>query len=88
MRKPGDDKRAFELFAYSDAGLAVNVGRVTAHGYYEQVPAGTVAIAEIEYLYATKNERLVQPAIIRLRTDKTPQQCLVSQMQIGGRHAA
>ena len=87
MRKPGDEKRAFEVFAY-DNDKAVNIGRVTAHGYYEQVPAGTIAVAEIEYLYATRDGRLDKPAIIRLRTDKTPQQCLVSQMQIGGRHAA
>jgi bifunctional non-homologous end joining protein LigD len=87
IRKPGDDKRAFEVFAY-DGSKAVNVGRVTAHGYYDQVPAGTVAVVELEYLYGSKDGRLVQPTILRIRTDKRPDECLISQIVVGGRHAA
>jgi bifunctional non-homologous end joining protein LigD len=41
---------------------------------------GVRPVAEVQYLYATDDEQLFQPVFVRLRDDKTPQQCVRSQL--------
>lgn len=37
-------------------------------------------VVEVRYLYATAEEQLFQPVFVRIRTDKTPRECLRSQL--------
>ena len=37
-------------------------------------------VAEVRYLYATKDSILFQPVFVRLRTDKSPGDCVLSQL--------
>lgn len=42
-------------------------------------------VCEIKYLYASDGRRLYQPILIRIRDDKTPDECDISQLQFTNR---
>jgi len=39
-------------------------------------------VVEVKYLYATSDYKVYQPRFLKVRTDKTPAQCLVSQLKL------
>ncbi len=42
--------------------------------------AGETPVAEVRYLYATDSDNLYQPVFVRLREDKPPEACLLTQL--------
>jgi ATP-dependent DNA ligase len=46
----------------------------------ERLAAGERPIAEVQYHYATETEQLYQPVFIRLRDDKSAQECRLDQL--------
>ncbi len=42
--------------------------------------AGETPVAEVKYLYATKDKKLYQPVFVRLRDDKAPEDCSIDQL--------
>lgn len=42
---------------------------------------GERVVAEVQYLYATDDDQLFQPVLVRLRDDKEPDDCRLSQLQ-------
>lgn len=83
-RRPGDSKRSFDMFAMGQTG-PVEIGSVSAHTFYGELKPGEALIAEVSYLYASDESRLIQPSIVRLRTDKRPEECRVDQLKVGKR---
>lgn len=72
----GKDNIALGL--YDDSRTLVPVGQTSTIG------KGVFAVgdtAEIQYLYAGSGGKLVQPTILRKRTDKAPQDCHVDQLK-------
>jgi len=41
---------------------------------------GETPVAEVKYLYATADDQLYQPVFVRTRSDKEPEECLLSQL--------
>jgi len=69
------------LGLYNENGELLDVGKVSAvtgDGKYHDFSVGEVVT--VEYLYATKSNRLYQPVKPRLRKDKESRECLMSQM--------
>jgi len=69
------------LGLYDENGEIIDVGKVSAitgDGKHYNFKIGDVV--SVEYLYATKSNRLYQPVKPRLRKDKEKRECLVSQM--------
>lgn len=73
-----DGKDAADLGLVKD-GQLVGVGRVSTVG--KNVARGDVV--EIRYLYAADPDkpRLFQPRVLRVRTDKRPDECTISQLR-------
>jgi hypothetical protein len=70
--------RNAHLAAYSPEGELVPLGSTTMNGKPD-LPVGSVA--EVEYLsYKGPGHSLVQPNLLRSRDDKSPEECLVSQL--------
>ena len=65
-----------ELAAYRDGNL-VSVGRCSTNGK-GAVAAGMVV--EVKYLYLGPGDRLVQPDLLRIRTDKSGPECTFDQL--------
>jgi bifunctional non-homologous end joining protein LigD len=94
VQRRGDGTESFQCLAFTDDGQIVDVGAVNArvldeHGkrFYEQLRAGEALPAEVEFLYVSGDGRLVQPRMIRFRTDVDPKTCLRSRLMqhVGGR---
>jgi len=47
----------------------------------DRLAAGDRLVAEVRYLYATDDHQLFQPVFVRLRTDKRPLACTLSQLR-------
>ena len=45
-----------------------------------RLKAGETPVAEVRYLYATDSDNLYQPVFVRLRDDKEPEACLLTQL--------
>lgn len=73
-------KRSIACAMFDNGGL-IDVGAVTVtEARLKELKIGDVI--EVRYLYATKDRRLYQPAFVRIRDDKTPQECTVDQLKI------
>ena len=78
-----DDGKESVTVALVDAdGMLVEVGRASLIGR-EDVSLGEVV--ELRYLYATDDNRLFQPVMVRRRTDKQPLECTMSQLRFTSR---
>lgn len=92
QRRPINDpnnKASFEMFVL-DGNKPVNIGQVTAQQFYNQIEPGRARIADIQYLYATPSDKVVQPRLKRpdpWRTDKSAEECTLDQLVRGGRFA-
>jgi len=64
------------LAVYGDDGL-IEVGGTSMIGKPD-APVG--AVVEIKYLYVGNGGRLYQPTLLRVRTDKAPEECRVEQL--------
>lgn len=92
-RKAADTKHSFEMFAIDGDGTTRNVGSVNANTldpatrkpFYDSLRPEGFAVAEISYLYASDTYRLVQPTLVRVRTDKDPTDCGIDQLVISKR---
>ncbi|MCA9668286.1 MAG: WGR domain-containing protein [Myxococcales bacterium] len=78
---------AYRMAVFDDAGRQHDVGKVFAGTTNEsraeldaQLGAGARPVAEVRYLYATEGNALYQPVFVRMRDDKSPEQCLLSQL--------
>ena len=78
------ETRSFDMFVFTPPRLQ-SVGRVSARHFYDDLKESQSAIAEVEYLYATPDNKLYQPVFIRWRPDKTLADCTLSQFVLGGR---
>lgn len=73
-----DGKRNAEMFVYEN-GKPVTVCTVSMIDHrYAHIKPGD--ILEIIYLYASNDRRLVQPRVLRQRTDKPAEQCDITQL--------
>lgn len=71
-------KENAELSVFDGNGDQVMIGRCSLLGK----PAVAMwTVVEVRYLYATADHRLFQPRLLRTRTDKTPDECLVTQLK-------
>jgi ATP-dependent DNA ligase len=74
-----DGRNNFTLGLY-DNGKVVEVGKVTAlAGDGPKITVGSVVT--VKYLRFTKDGRLREPTLPRLRTDKRPEECLMDQVR-------
>ena len=74
-----DGKENALLGAFDSTGAIKGVGRASTIG---KGPVGTGDVVEVRYLYVGANGRLVQPRIIRVRTDKDPIDCTTDQLKL------
>jgi ATP-dependent DNA ligase len=89
MRQPGEGgKRSFAMFVMDAQGQPVAIGKVSAHTFFFKVTPKMPTVAEVEYLTASDAHHLIQPTVIRLRDDKPPEACLLSQLVVGKRYRA
>ena len=72
-----DGKLNATLGVFTEKGALTEVGRCSLIGK-PTVVAGDVV--EVRYLYVGTNGRLVQPRLMRVRTDKTPGDCTITQL--------
>jgi len=80
MRKSGIP-RSWSVAVYDDGGRVVELGNVgsTVEGVDpRQVKKGTVI--EVRFQEVTRDRKLRAPFILRIRHDKTPEECLLSQL--------
>ena len=87
LRRQKDTKHSFEMFVFNEGEAPVHVGSVHAQGYYDMLKPGQAAVAEVRYLYSSDENKLIQPRIWRLRTDKKPLECTFDQIIRGKRYA-
>ncbi len=78
---------AYQMAVY-DAGEAREIGKVfagttndTRAQIDQALASGAQLVAEVRYLYATRDDILFQPVFVRLRDDKTPDDCLLDQLE-------
>ncbi len=78
---------AFQMAVYDKTGKLVEIGRGYAGTTEESrrtlrrdLDADKPVVAEVRYLYATEGDILFQPVFMRRRQDKTPTECLLSQL--------
>ena len=77
-RNGGDHMNAtLGLYESAQSVLPVTVGNASMIG---KPDAKVGDVVEIRYLYAGANGRLVQPTVLRKRTDKSPPDCLTDQL--------
>ncbi|MBI4821091.1 MAG: WGR domain-containing protein [Deltaproteobacteria bacterium] len=77
---------AYQMAVF-DQGDWLEVGRVfagTTNTSRKQIDEllrnGSTPVAEVRYLYATRDEQLYQPVFVRLREDKDPNDCVRDQL--------
>jgi len=77
---------AYQMAVY-DEGEVRSIGKVFAGTTNESraeldelLSKGERPVAEVRYLYATEQDVLFQPVFVRLRDDKEPDDCLLSQL--------
>ncbi len=75
---PKGDRACVSVGTFDDEYALHHVGDVSVHGRGE-VPVGTVL--ELAALYASEDLRLVQPRIVRVRTDKEAIECSLDQVR-------
>lgn len=76
-----DSKDNLVLGVYDDNQNLINIGKVSAltgDGRHHEFQIGEVVT--VEYLYATKANRLYQPVKPKLRKDKGAKECSITQM--------
>ncbi len=81
MRKTGIP-RSWHLGVYGDDGRSVNLGKVGS--FVEKVDPRKVtvgSVVEVRFQEVTDDMKLRAPFILRIRHDKTPQECLLSQIK-------
>ena len=76
VNRPDRRHGNFALGAYNEKGKVVFIGSCSAIGKDPETKVGDVI--EVAYLYWTGNS-LYQPRMLRIRTDKPPSDCLISQ---------
>jgi hypothetical protein len=81
-RRKGDLKRSFDVYMM-DCETAVYVGSTSTHTWYDEIKPDEAAIAEVNYLYASEDRRLIQPQLQRLRDDKEIEGCVSGHLVIG-----
>lgn len=72
-------KNSVRLGLYTDRGFLKDICGATKKARYVLKPGDVV---EIMYLYGTGAGDVVQPRIVRLRDDKKPEQCTMSQIAV------
>lgn len=85
---------AYRMAVIGQGGSLQDVGKVfsgTTNELRAALDAALVAgerpVAEVRYLYATETSQLFQPVFVRLRDDKAPEECLLSQLRYTDKHA-
>jgi bifunctional non-homologous end joining protein LigD len=85
---------AYRMAVMGQGGAPQDVGKVfsgTTNELRAQLDEALVAgerpVAEVRYLYATETSQLFQPVFVRLRDDKAPEECLLSQLRYTDKHA-
>ena len=74
-----NDKRSVSMIVYDDDGYSVNIGNCTIPPNHE-IPEEDDVI-EVRYLYAYPNGALYQPVYQGKRSDKSLEECLISQLK-------
>ena len=80
MRRSGIP-RSWSVGVYDDAGMVVELGNVGST--VERVDPRHVkkgSVIEVRYQEVTRDRKLRAPFILRIRHDKTPEECLLSQI--------
>lgn len=72
-----DGKENAELAMFEDGAL-LTVGKCSLIG---KPPVSEGDVVEVKYLYATNDQRLYQPRLVRVRTDKEPVECTTDQLK-------
>ena len=75
--------RSWFIAVYDDRGRRVDIGKVGS--YVERVDPRKVtpgAVLEVRFQNVTEDKKLRAPFILRLRHDKTPEECLASQLEV------
>lgn len=81
---PGREGKRSVSLALLEDGNPVDVGAVTVtESVLASIEPGQVL--EVKYLYATESRRLYQSALLRIRDDKTADECDISQLQYTNR---
>lgn len=73
-----NDKRSVAMMVYENK-QEVNVGNVTI-AVNKDIPA-VGDVIEVRYLYAYKGGSLYQPTFLEVRTDITPEECVIEQLK-------
>ena len=74
--------RSWFIGLYDDAGNLVNIGKVGS--FVESVDprkVGNGSVVEVRFQEVTQDQKLRAPFILRVRHDKTPEECLLSQLK-------
>ena len=74
--------RSWFIGLYDDAGQIVNIGKVGS--FVEKVNPRKVekgSVVEVRFQEVTQDEKLRAPFILKVRHDKTPEECLLSQIR-------
>ena len=74
----------YVLALHDETGTLVNVGTVSGIGRGD-IPADGTVVVEVKTLYAGAGGKLVQPSILRVRPDRTPESCTTDQMRLADR---
>lgn len=75
-----EDKQSITVAVYDDEGNVVELSGVKVQPYYlKTLKLGDVV--ECKYLHVTENNHLYLPIFMRVRVDKTADQCYTSQLQ-------
>jgi bifunctional non-homologous end joining protein LigD len=70
-------KDSVEVFLAGRTGVVVSVGSVSLIG---KPPVAEGDVVEVAYLYASAGKRLVQPRLMRVRTDVEQDECTLDQL--------
>lgn len=77
LERNRDGKTNMVLGAHDASGALIEVGSASAIGKPDAQPGDVV---EVKYLYFGADERLVQPTVLRIRTDKPAPDCSTDQL--------
>lgn len=76
-----DGKRSVAVGLYNDDGDVVDIGTVAMSD--RNLPRMNIGdVIEVRYLYCGNGYRLYQPAFLRKRDDKQPEECTVHQLKM------
>lgn len=75
-------KESIDLMVYDDDGNEVEVGRTSLLGKEKRTAVQKGDVVEMRYLYLGANGRLYQPTLLRIRTDKRPDECRTRQLKL------